>query len=245
MAVMITRAAVAIVGLLAAWLPEDPPKPAFAPTADYEVRQLEGWTLRVNRAFLRDEPKLAGDVLQLLGDQLRGIERMVPAPAVERLRQVTIWVEEKEPHHPCMCYHPAPGWLEEHGMNPAKARGVEIANARNFLSWCHEQPWMVFHELAHAYHDQVVAAGFGNEAVARAYEAARASGRYGKVLHYNGREERHYALTNPMEYFAEGSEARFGTNDFYPFVRAELKAHDPALYELLDRLWSEPGSGGP
>lgn len=45
------------------------------------------------------------------------------------------------------------------------------------------------------------------------------------------------ALNNDQEYFAEASEAFFGTNDFHPFVRAELKEHDPALFELLGKLW--------
>jgi hypothetical protein len=40
-----------------------------------------------------------------------------------------------------------------------------------------------------------------------------------------------------MEYFAEATEAFFGTNDFYPFVRSELKQHDPQMYDLLRKLW--------
>ena len=46
-----------------------------------------------------------------------------------------------------------------------------------------------------------------------------------------------------MEYFAEGSEAYFGTNDFYPFTRAELKQHDPEGFRLLEALWNDPGKG--
>jgi hypothetical protein len=48
-------------------------------------------------------------------------------------------------------------------------------------------------------------------------------------------------LENPdrWEYFAEASEAYFGTNDFYPFVRTELQRHDPEMYELLKRLWHD------
>jgi hypothetical protein len=57
------------------------------------------------------------------------------------------------------------------------------------------------------------------------------------VLHIDGREQQAYALTNPMEYFAECTEAYFGTNDFFPFVRAELKKHDPAGYELMEKSW--------
>jgi hypothetical protein len=44
------------------------------------------------------------------------------------------------------------------------------------------------------------------------------------------------------EYFAETSEAYFGTNDCYPFVRAELKPHDPRMYELLGKLWGKQRS---
>ena len=44
-------------------------------------------------------------------------------------------------------------------------------------------------------------------------------------------------MTNPPEYFAESCEAYFGTNDFYPFVRAELQRHDPVMYELIERAW--------
>ena len=47
-------------------------------------------------------------------------------------------------------------------------------------------------------------------------------------------------MTDPMEYFAELSEAYFGTNDFFPFVRAELKNHDPEACKLLRKLWGEP-----
>jgi hypothetical protein len=48
---------------------------------------------------------------------------------------------------------------------------------------------------------------------------------------------RHYALTDHKEYFAEMTEAFFGTNDFYPFVRGELKQHDRRTYDLLAGIW--------
>jgi len=44
-------------------------------------------------------------------------------------------------------------------------------------------------------------------------------------------------LNNDQEYFAESTEAFFGTNDFYPFVRSELQHHDPHMYQLLKKLW--------
>jgi len=116
-----------------------------------------------------------------------------------------------------------------------EAKGVEIGSARNFLNAVRHQPWMVLHELAHSYHDRVL--GFDHPKVKEAYEAAKKSGKYEKVLIWTGHVGRHYAMTDHKEYFAESTEAFFGTNDIYPFVKAELKQHDPAMYALLAELW--------
>jgi hypothetical protein len=236
---MRTRAIGAVLACALAMGAGDTPKgdAPHEPSSRYESRTVEGWTVRVHRGFLDREPELAARTLAQLRHQLEDVARVVPPRALDSLRKVTIWVEEDEPHHPCMAYHPGRGWLVEHGMNPDKTRCVEIADARNFLAWTRDQPWMVLHELAHAYHHQFIAGGFENDEVRAALDAARKQQLYDRVLHINGREERAYALTNPMEYFAEASEALFGTNDFYPFVRAELARHDPALYATLRRLW--------
>jgi hypothetical protein len=156
------------------------------------------------------------------------------------MRKITIWVEQAEPHHACMCYHPDAGWLREHDMNPDKARCVELANARNFLRWTIDQPWMVLHEMAHGYHHQFLDEGYENADVRTAFERSRDEKRYETVLRINGKREKHYAATNPMEYFAEATEAYFGTNDFFPYVRSELREHDPALFDLLTKVWGEP-----
>ena len=122
-------------------------RPAFDPTERYQSRKIQGWTVLVNKGFLDKEPDLAGQTLALLTEKLRLIVRRVPAQALVNLRKIRIWVEENEPHHPCMTYHPAAAWLIENGMNPEKARCVELSNARNFLEWSRQQPWMVLHEL--------------------------------------------------------------------------------------------------
>ena len=83
----------------------------YDPTDAYDVRMIEGWRVLVNKRFVEQEPKLCDETLKLLAAQLYQITRMVPAPAVEKLRKVTIWVEEDEPHHKCMAYHPDRGWL--------------------------------------------------------------------------------------------------------------------------------------
>jgi hypothetical protein len=216
------------------------PKVPFDLTEQYDVREVEGWKVFLNTKFGNENSELCGQTLALLKVQLYQITRMVPAQAVEKLRKIAIWVECEEPHHPCMCYHPDPGWLRGHNMNPDKARCVEVANARNFLTWTKQQPWMVFHELAHGYHHQFLDGGYDNAELAAALAAAKEEKLYEDVLHINGRKQRHYALTNQMEYFAEQSEAFFGTNDFYPFVRSELEHHDPRMFALQKKLWGIP-----
>lgn len=72
-----------------------------------------------------------------------------------------------------------------------------------------------------------------------AFARARVEGQYEKVLFVKGGTRKHYALTNHKEYFAEATEAWFGTNDFYPFVRSELAEHDPQLDTVLEKIWGK------
>ena len=44
-------------------------------------------------------------------------------------------------------------------------------------------------------------------------------------------------LSNHKEYFAESTESYLGVNDFYPFVRAELKEYDPDMFSLMEMIW--------
>jgi dipeptidyl-peptidase-4 len=98
-----------------------------------------------------------------------------------------------------------------------------------------KQPAVILHELAHGYHDQIL--GFEHKGILEAYQAAKQRGDYEKVLHVNGGETKHYALTDHKEYFAEATEAMLYRNDFYPFVSSELKQHDPKLHALLEEIW--------
>ena len=210
-----------------------------ASSAEYKASEIEGWTVYVKKDFVKGKPALADRTLTLLRSQLFQIGRIVPAAAVKKLRTVKIWVEENDPSTPCMAYHPAAEWLREHHTNPEMAGGIELANARNFLNWTLEQPWMVLHEMSHAYHHKFLPRGFENPELKAAHQNALSSGSYDSVLKIAHTHEKAYALNNPQEYFAEASEAFFGTNDFYPFVRSELKVSDPVGYELMKELWGE------
>src|SRR4051812_13619829 len=132
-------------------------KPAWEPTDHYRPREIDGWTVLVNKALLeKDCDDLRKRTLRLLEDHLYRITRVVPADASAKLQKIRIWVERADPKFPCMCYHESEDWLRDNGVNPEKVGGVELANPETFLDWTHEQPWMVLHELAHGYHAQVL-----------------------------------------------------------------------------------------
>ena len=206
-------------------------------TDSYTVQTMHGFTVRVSAAAMAraetTEPALA-----LLGEKLAEVIELTPGHTHEHLRKVVFWVEHEAPDHPCACYHPGKQWLVENGFNADKEKGIEISNTRNFVAWSREaQPLMVLHELAHAYHDLVL--GFDHARVRDCYAAAKKSGKYDEVEHVSGETQRHYAMSNEREYFAELTESYFGKNDFSPFTRAELKAFDPKGFEMIEALWFE------
>ncbi|MCW5556418.1 MAG: hypothetical protein KIT22_01005 [Verrucomicrobiae bacterium] len=215
----------------------------------FQTRRIEGWTVRISDTLLADQAEATGVALGLLKRQLAEIGRVVPAEAARRLRAVTLWFSPEYPQHaPRAEYHPDVQWLRANGRHPGMAKGVEFTNVRIFEVESRRMPNFALHELAHAYHDQVL--GFEQAELVAAFDRARASGRYDAVerVFGDGRPPvrgRAYAMTSVAEYFAEGTEAYFSRNDFEPYTREELLRHDPDLAALLARLWETLGSTGP
>jgi len=179
-------------------------------------------------------PKMLKPALDLLAYRLRQVKQEVPAKAFIELKKIQFWIELNDPTTTA-AYHPDAVWLRDHGYNPEMAHNIEIGNLHNFLTWQHIQPSMVLHELAHSYHFLHV--GEDNPMIAGAFEHAVSSHKYESVPFVTGGLRRAYALTNKFEYFAECSEAYFGRNDFYPFLRSELKNFDPEGYAAVEKAW--------
>jgi dipeptidyl-peptidase-4 len=220
-----------------------PAAPASIPPMRFDpvLREIEGWKIHVDPALLDGEHREVGaKALAMLANHLQRIKVLVPAEALVKLQTLEIWIEQSHPRLKGMQYHPSRGWLVANRHDPRLARKVHIPQARELFSREEmlKHPAVVLHELAHAYHDQIL--GFEHPEIIAAYEKAKAGGSYESVLLYTGKKVKHYGLTNHKEYFAEGSEAFFYRNDFYPFVRAELKEHDPALHDVLAKVWGEP-----
>ena len=213
---------------------------------NYEQRDLLGFRLMINHDLVDSEPELLDRVLLQLEHDIDQISSLVPQPQFDVLRASTIWIELQGSMAMGgragrgMCFHPSAQWLTNHGLLAEKEGGVEIIRAADYPQWRLNQPFMLFHELAHAYHWRL---GFDHPEVKSAYEEAMKSGLYDSVdynMSSNGEPVRGYAANNEREYFAELSEAYFGLNDYFPFTRRQLEAHDPAGLDMVRRLWSLP-----
>ena len=208
----------------------------YVPTSEYVARDICGWTVYV-AADLRANPELDKQAMRMITLQLTQIQVLIPEKALKELQKTPIWIQEKDPTYTNMCFHVSREWLETHGVNPDKTNGIDIPNARYYLSEYDRQPMSLLHELAHAFHFKTVENGYNNEVILYAYKNAIENKLYDRVLNYYQMEDKAYAATNPMEYFAELTECYFGENDFYPFVKTEFRRHDPVGYEMIEKIW--------
>ena len=208
-----------------------------------EVREVSGWKVHINKILLgsqRDETQHALDLLKKMLDE---IIRTVPKAAVVEMQKVPLYFSPPyKGKRGGAEFHPDAGWLRDNGRDPVMAKGVEFSGIADFEQEMNRMPNFALHELAHGFHNRVVKGGFDNAEIKTAYENAKASGKYDRVerWHGNGKPntfERAYAMSSPMEYFAECTEAFFSRNDFFPFTRDELNRHDPQMSALLGKLW--------
>lgn len=209
------------------------------------VHQLQGWEIRVDDRLLRPphEP-LGRRALELLESKLFDITCVVESEPLARLRKVAIVLDLDHGRLRAMQYHPSAAWLVSNGYAADLARCVHICQAADLVTSrsINEQPWVILHELSHAYHDQVL--GFDEPRIQEAYERFKSDGDGETALRHDGRRVRHYALTDQKEFFSEMTEAYFGLNDFFPFNRAELMTAEPEIHELLRAIWG-PLRAGP
>jgi hypothetical protein len=201
----------------------------------YEQASIEGWDV-LTSPLLQGSPTIAQGMRAKLAVGLRAIAADVPAPALAKLRKVKVWLELEDSRDPGGVYHPSRVWLIENGMNPDKEKSVQFA--QSFVEWSDHQPMLVLHELAHAYHDQVLT--FQYAPIVEAFERAAQSGDYERVERYDKSIVRAYAMKNEREFFAELSEAYFGLNDFFPFNQHDLVKFDPLSAQMVREAWHLP-----
>ena len=207
--------------------------PAGPPSHTVEI--VEGWTVMVGAPLSAAPRRLKQRTMDKLQRQLKRVRRVLNPATLAELRRVVIWAERKIPGYKGLVYHPSAKWLEKHGYDPRKAGGVEITRAINYVIR-KTTPWAIMHELAHAYHYQVL--GTDHAEILSAYKRAKKSGKYQRVRRAKSTKlHRHYGMENVREFFAEMTETYLGQNDFQPFNRSELKRFDPDTYRVLHTIW--------
>lgn len=213
------------------------PKPKYTPTKLYTRRIIEGFEVLVHPDLVADAKEYPAAVKELTR-QLAEMPKYLPEDKYQRLKKVRIWLERRQKGAASgAAFHPGTGWLRANGYNPEKVGAVEVSNSKALVEWT-DQPYMLMHEMAHAYHHLVL--GAEHAKVKSAYKQAMDRKLYDKVKHANGSTVKSYATTNEFEYFAELSEAYFGKNDFFPFVRSELQKHDAQGFALMAEIWGKP-----
>lgn len=214
---------------------------------DRQVRIVRGWTLRIDERLMTKDAALVEKAVGLLDAQLAKVEQLLPPQVVVRLRAVPLnftlpYVSGRGTAE----YHGGLAWIKQSGREIALAKAIEFTNVDRFEPEIRRMPVLVLHELAHAYHDQVVPGGYQNPEILAAFHQAKAAGTYDAVKRWTGEKfvekpSKAYAMTNQMEYFAETTEAYFDRNDMEPFNRAELQAKDPSMLKVLAKIWGIEG----
>jgi hypothetical protein len=208
-----------------------------------EVRNISGWNVHINKVLLEKENKDTENAMVLLKKMLDEIIRDVPKAAVDEMKKVPFYVNPAYAKNSSGAeFHPGADWLRENGRDPIMVECIEFSGVADFEQEMKRMPNFALHELAHAYHFRFLPKGYDNPDINAAYARAKKSGTYERVERSRGDGspntfEPAYGISNAMEYFAETTEAYFTRNDFYPFNREQLKAHDPEMFALLEKLW--------
>ena len=228
----------------------------YGEETDYIVRERHEFSIYVSEKALEESPKLAEAAFETIESQLNYMVTRFPVKAIEKLREAGVKIilndecadgeglfcETDYGNCPFACYVPNVVWLEEF-----KKKSVLIRNLNSLLESTHDQPALLIHEMAHAYHDLIVPLGFDNQVIYNAWEKAKDSGKYEKVPHiwsgdWNNRpHKRAYALQNEREFFAEMTEALWLRNDYAPFTRYDVYI-DPVLTDQITKknpMWDQ------
>ncbi|MFT4545768.1 MAG: hypothetical protein ACI9EQ_002248, partial [Bacteroidia bacterium] len=153
--------------------------------AGYQQQNIQGYNVYVELVALNNHPTETNEAISFLSTKLEEINNFNLQPQIlDSLQAVTIFMDWNTTTGAAV-YHPSAQWLLNNGYIVEKAKCVELSNIVNFVNWSEQnQPFMVMHELTHAYHDRVL--GYGHAAITEAYNSAMTSGIYDLVSYHTG-----------------------------------------------------------
>jgi hypothetical protein len=207
---------------------------AHEPTSCYQVKHIEGWQVCVHRDLLPGgkERETGVPALRQLHYGLAKTTQMVADGPLEKLQRVKIWLEVDStngPHGrtPAYHYHPGLDWLKKMDYHPGKHKCVEFGKAAGLAKRTDFKSVQVtLHELAHAYHDQVL--GFDDPDVLAAHRRAREEGKY---------PEGDWVVRADHKEFFAGLTTRYYESEE---CRKEIVERDPIFAKKLEEYWGQP-----
>ncbi len=217
----------------------------LTPLSSYRTEPIGQFVVLWHPAMAEEDPGFALRVRAALIYDLESVTRSVSPGALRALAGTRLAVAPATPRVPTLPSggrgagtHVSAAWLVAHGFDAEREGAIEIYDARDYLAWRAEQPLMMLHELTH-----VLEMGANRATLAlleQAFRKAVDAGSYEAVpyiLAPLGVTRRAYAIGNFKEYGAELSEAFYGRNDYYPYTRPDLIAHDPSGCHAVAALW--------
>ena len=219
--------------------PAKPTKPAqktpYEPTSHYTIMNMEGWKVYVNKALLPGgaHAEMGAKAIERLRGDMVLVKHWVADEPLAKLLKVGIWLEldsTNGPHGrtPVFHYHPFLGWLKKMDFHPGKHKCVEYSRAASLVKNRRGKATakILLHELAHAYHDQILS--FNDPDILAAHKRAREGGKHPK--------NDWVVRANHKEFFAGVSTRYFGTKE----EREALVERDPILLKKLQKVWGKP-----
>ena len=207
---------------------------------DFTKNEVRGFSIYVEKTLEESSPDDVTTFLELAEANLTRLEPMVRPEDLARLRTVNIWLTDNTCGRAAGWFHrsTAGPWLERNGRPTAMAGGTEFCRA-DYLVKNDTLSNYLLHELAHGFHHHYLTDGFDNDVIEDAYERQDVLQLYYHVLDADGRYDEAHANSNAIEYFAHLSTKYLGTDDEFPFVRAELRHHDSWGWQVTDAAWTD------
>ena len=204
----------------------------YEPLSHYTISNIEGWKVYVNNGLLPggDHADVGATALKKLARHMVLVKSWVPDEPLAKLLKVGIWLEvdsTRGPHGRTALYqyHPGLDWLRKMDFHPGKHKCVEYGRASSLVKADDRRAKTLLHELAHAYHDQIL--GFDEPEIMAAYKRAVEGTAY---------PPRDWVKSNHKEFFAGVTTRYFGTKA----EREALVKRDPVLAKKLRKIWSKP-----
>ena len=114
----------------------------------FHAELIEGWSVHLEDSI---EPATAAAVREELRARLHEVATLLPAARVEELQRVEVWIHDdtgdRTGFYTTRLYRRG---------DPVPKGCIEFLSAKVFLQSQHDVPSRVLHELAHAYHFQVL-----------------------------------------------------------------------------------------